>query len=120
MMNGVMELNAGNVIRNWDYKIHGVFYSIHYQSGYIRYVRRYKMNLPSEVLSREKDLRLTLRAYAQRHDNNNPDHNTLVYGNFTECVTCKDHAHYAAHMIMIRHNSDYSIHERVELKEIIK
>ena len=56
----------------------------------------------------------TLKAYAARHKKET-GHNTLVYGNFCECSICKDHAHYADYMIMIRHNSDYTLHERIEL-----
>ena len=57
----------------------------------------------------------TLRAYARQHESEHSKRSVLVYGNFTHCIICKDHAHYWKPNWMIRHNSDYSLHERIEL-----
>jgi len=60
-------------------------------------------------------IQMTLNKYAAKHRADNPDHYIIVYGNFTECETCRDHAHYWKPEWVIRHNSDYSLHERINV-----
>jgi hypothetical protein len=61
-------------------------------------------------------MKQTLNAYAQQHIKNNPKHRIIIGLNFVECVDCKEHAHYYAAGYMIKHNSNYSINEKVEIK----
>ena len=57
----------------------------------------------------------TLDKYIKQHRKEYPKHKIWKGMNFTHCETCKDHTHYAAPNEVIRHNSDYSIHERIKL-----
>ena len=67
-----------------------------------------------EIRTERDDLYLTLWAYAKQHSKEF-NHPTLVYGNFTACKHCGDHAHYYEPGIMIRHNRDYSINEKIQV-----
>jgi hypothetical protein len=61
----------------------------------------------------------TLFKYYLQHSNKHVENNEschVVQGlNFVECLTCKDHAHYIRPGIMLQHNSDYSIRNKIKL-----
>ena len=58
---------------------------------------------------------ITLLRYARQHEKEH-GHDTLIYGNFCECPTCGDHAHYVGNRTMLRHNRTWDEDVTVEIE----
>ena len=64
---------------------------------------------------REDKCPITLLRYARQHEKEH-GHDTLIYGNFCECPTCGDHAHYVGNRTMLRHNRTWDEDVTVEIE----